>query len=108
MRLDNKSCEVLEAVLSRMQMSTLDLERTNLEDEVCVATFHVCLLRVSSNSASLHLPLQGAIALCEMIEFYGCSSKLVLASNNKLRPRAWLTIGRTLKKVCVRRGALEI
>ena len=33
-RLDSRSCEVLEAVLSRMQMGTLDLERTNLEDEV--------------------------------------------------------------------------
>ena len=33
-RLDNRSCEVLEAVLSRMQMVTLDLQRTNLEDEV--------------------------------------------------------------------------
>ena len=33
-RLDHKSCEVLEAVLSRMQMTTLDLERTNLDDEV--------------------------------------------------------------------------
>lgn len=33
-RLDNKSCEVLEALLSRMQMTTLDLQRTNLEDEV--------------------------------------------------------------------------
>lgn len=33
-RLDHRSCEVLEAVLSRMQMTTLDLERTNLEDEV--------------------------------------------------------------------------
>ena len=33
-RLDHRSCEVLEAVLSRMQMTTLDLERTNLDDEV--------------------------------------------------------------------------
>lgn len=33
-RLDNKSCEVLEALLSKMQMTTLDLQRTNLEDEV--------------------------------------------------------------------------
>ena len=32
--MDSKSCEVLEAVLSRMQMATLDLQRTNLEDEV--------------------------------------------------------------------------
>ncbi|KAL5463506.1 hypothetical protein EMCRGX_G032406 [Ephydatia muelleri] len=72
-KLDNKSCEVLEAVLSRMQMSTLDLERTNLEDE-------------------------GAIALCEMVEFYGCASKINLSYNNKLRARAWLAIGRALKK----------
>lgn len=42
---------------------------------------------------------QGAIALCEMVEFYGCTSKLNLAHNHRLRPRAWLTIGRTLKKV---------
>ena len=33
-RLDNRSCEALEAVLSRMQMTTLDLERTGLEDDV--------------------------------------------------------------------------
>lgn len=33
-RLDSRSCEVLEAVLSRVQMATLDLQRTNLEDEV--------------------------------------------------------------------------
>lgn len=72
-RLDNRSCEVLEAVLSRVQMLTLDLQRTNLEDE-------------------------GAIALCEMIEFYGCASRVILSGNNRLRPRAWLTIGRMLKK----------
>lgn len=72
-KLDSKSCEVLEAVLSRMQMSTLDLERTNLDDE-------------------------GAIALCEMVEFYGCASKINLSYNNKLRARAWLAIGRALKK----------
>ncbi len=35
-RLDNRSCEVLEAVLSRVHMATLDLQRTNLEDEVSV------------------------------------------------------------------------
>lgn len=35
-RLDHRSCEVLEAVLSRMQMTTLDLERTNLDDEVSI------------------------------------------------------------------------
>jgi hypothetical protein len=33
-RLDSRSCEVLELVLSRVQMLTLDLQRTNLEDEV--------------------------------------------------------------------------
>ena len=33
-RLDNRSCEALEAVLSRMHMTTLDLERTGLEDDV--------------------------------------------------------------------------
>ncbi len=97
MRLDNRSCEVLEAVLSRMQMSTLDLERSNLEDEVCAYMF-VCV-RVLTEEISPSLPPQGAIALCEMVEFYGCASKLVLANNNRLRPRAWLTIGRTLKKV---------
>ena len=42
---------------------------------------------------------QGVIAIFEMVEFYGCASRLLLAHNNKLRPRAWLTIGRTLKKV---------
>lgn len=34
-----------------------------------------------------------------MVEFYGCATRILLAHNNKLRPRAWLTIGRTLKKV---------
>ena len=33
-RLDNRSCEALEAVLSRMHMTTIDLERTGLEDDV--------------------------------------------------------------------------
>ncbi|CAI8032182.1 Protein phosphatase 1 regulatory subunit 37 [Geodia barretti] len=33
-KLDNASCEVLETVLSRVQTNTLDLEKTNLEDEV--------------------------------------------------------------------------
>lgn len=33
-RLDNRSCEALEVVLSRMHMTTIDLERTNLEDDV--------------------------------------------------------------------------
>lgn len=42
-RLDHRSCEVLEAVLSRMQMTTLDLERTNLDDEVSL-TNRVMLL----------------------------------------------------------------
>ena len=65
---------MLEAVLSRVQMLTLDLQRTNLEDE-------------------------GVIALCEMVEFYGCASRVILSGNNRLRPRAWLTIGRMLKKV---------
>jgi hypothetical protein len=73
-KLENRACEVLEAVLSRVHASTLKLERTNLEDE-------------------------GIIAICEMVEFYGCACKLLLAHNNRLRPRAWLTIGRTLKKV---------
>ncbi|XP_003385088.1 PREDICTED: protein phosphatase 1 regulatory subunit 37-like isoform X2 [Amphimedon queenslandica] len=72
-KLENRMCEVLEAVLSRVHASTLKLERTNLEDE-------------------------GMIAICEMVEFYGCACKLLLAHNNRLRPRAWLTIGRTLKK----------
>ena len=40
-RLDNRSCEVLEALLSRMQMATLDLQRTNLEDEVREGHDHV-------------------------------------------------------------------
>ena len=35
-RLDGRSCELLEVVLSRMQMTTLDLEKANLEDEVDV------------------------------------------------------------------------
>lgn len=43
--------------------------------------------------------IQGMVAICEMVEFYGCACKLLLAHNNRLRPRAWLTIGRTLKKV---------
>ena len=34
-----------------------------------------------------------------MVEFYGCATRLIFASNNRLRPRAWLTIGRMLKKV---------
>lgn len=72
-KLENRTCEVLEAVLSRVHATTLKLERTNLEDE-------------------------GIIAIAEMVEFYGCASRLLLAHNNKLRPRAWLTIGRTLKK----------
>ena len=33
-KLENRMCEVLEAVLSRVHASTLKLERTNLEDEV--------------------------------------------------------------------------
>ena len=35
MKLDNRTCEVLEAVLSRISSITLKLERTTLEDEVC-------------------------------------------------------------------------
>ena len=34
MKLDNASCEVLETVLSRVHTNSLDLEKTNLEDEV--------------------------------------------------------------------------
>lgn len=72
-KLDSRSCEVLEAVLSRMQMTTLDVEHTSLEDE-------------------------GVIALCEMVEFYGCASRINISHNKGLRPRAWLTVGRMLKK----------
>ena len=39
-----------------------------------------------------------------MIEFYGCASRIILSGNSKLRPRAWLTIGRMLKKV----GSVEL
>ena len=51
-RLDHRSCEVLEAVLSRMQMTTLDLERTNLDDEVRQGQFLLFFLL-----ESIHLPL---------------------------------------------------
>ena len=41
-RLENRSCEALEAVLSRMHMTTIDLERTGLDDDV--STFYnTCL-----------------------------------------------------------------
>lgn len=43
--------------------------------------------------------VQGAIALCEMVEFYGCASRIILNGNSRLHARAWLTIGRMLKKV---------
>ena len=59
-RLENRSCEALEAVLSRMHMTTIDLERTGLEDDVsivftcgcvyactctaCIVCTHVCFL----------------------------------------------------------------
>ena len=43
-RLDNRSCEALEAVLSRMHMTTIDLERTSLEDDV---SYTVLKLEVS-------------------------------------------------------------
>ena len=89
-------------VLSRMQMATLDLERTNLEDEVSSLVHCVCVSLdvgcMSVNVDGLHLS-QGAIALCEMVEFYGCATRLIFSANTKLRPRAWLTIGRMLKKV---------
>ena len=45
--------------------------------------------------------VQGAIALCEMVEFYGCASRIILSANSRLRPRAWLTVGRMLKKVYI-------
>ena len=60
-RLDHRSCEVLEKVLSRLQMTTLDLEKTNLEDEVrmtIVFSFanHVtCLSPFLISSFSFHL-----------------------------------------------------
>ena len=43
-----------------------------------------------------------------MVEFYGCASKINLSYNNKLRARAWLAIGRTLRKVGVASHRLGI
>ena len=79
-----------------MQMTTLDLERTNLDDEVIGSSHYLRVLCFTLFTANC---FQGAIALCEMVEFYGCATRLIFASNNRLRPRAWLTIGRMLKKV---------
>ena len=42
MKLDNASCEVLETVLSRVQTNSLDLEKTNLEDEVMHCVLQYC------------------------------------------------------------------
>ena len=56
-RLDHRSCEVLEAVLSRMQMTTLDLERTNLDDEVTRLTSFFFSDHVIFPSPSSPLPL---------------------------------------------------
>ena len=39
------------------------------------------------------------IALCEMVEFYECASRLNLTGSSKLRARAWFFLGKMLKKV---------
>ena len=50
-RLDNKVCESLEAVLSRVHAKTLKLEKTNLEDEVWL-----CHLPASLSSLQASCP----------------------------------------------------
>ena len=39
------------------------------------------------------------IALCEMVEFYECASRLNFTGSSKLRARAWFFLGKMLKKV---------
>ena len=41
------------------------------------------------------------IALCEMVEFYECASRLNFTGSSKVRARAWFFLGKMLKKVCV-------
>jgi protein phosphatase 1 regulatory subunit 37 len=71
-RLDHRTCETLEMVLGRLCMTCLDIQKSGVEDD-------------------------GMIAICEMIEYYECVSRLNIAHNSKLKSRAWLSLGRMLK-----------
>ena len=48
---------------------------------------------------SVFIFVQGMIALCEMVEFYECASRINFAGSSKLKPRAWFCLGKMLKKV---------
>ncbi|XP_062502260.1 protein phosphatase 1 regulatory subunit 37-like [Corticium candelabrum] len=73
LRLDNRTCEALEAVFKRVQFVTIDLQGSSLEDD-------------------------GAMAIFEMIDFYESTARLIVSNNGKLGGRAWLACSKMMKK----------
>lgn len=72
-KLDVKSCEALEEIFKRVQVHTLDIENTNLEDE-------------------------GAIALIEMIEFYQSAIHIHIGYNPRIKTRGWQMFSQMVRK----------
>eukprot|EP00112_Aurelia_sp_Birch-Aquarium-sp1_P022404 Seg630.7 transcript_id=Seg630.7/GoldUCD/mRNA.D3Y31 product="Protein phosphatase 1 regulatory subunit 37" protein_id=Seg630.7/GoldUCD/D3Y31 len=72
-KLDNRSCEALEAIFRRVRFEVIDFENCGLEEE-------------------------GATALLEMIEFYQSACRLNVALNPKMGMRGWQTLCRMLRK----------
>lgn len=73
LRLDNRTCEALEAVFKRLQFVTVNLEGTAMEDD-------------------------GAMAIFEMMDFYESANRLIVSHNGKLGCRAWIACSKMMKK----------
>ncbi|XP_033105040.1 protein phosphatase 1 regulatory subunit 37-like isoform X3 [Anneissia japonica] len=72
-KMDMRTIEAMESILSRIQFQTIDLELCNLDDESSAALF-------------------------DMVEFYESAIKLVVASNRNIGIRGWQAAGRMMKK----------
>ncbi|XP_028398669.1 protein phosphatase 1 regulatory subunit 37-like [Dendronephthya gigantea] len=72
-KLEIKSCEALEEVFKRVQVHTLDIENTSLEDE-------------------------GAIAIIEMIEFYQSALHVCIGYNPRVKTRGWQIFSQMVRK----------
>nr|XP_054759100.1 protein phosphatase 1 regulatory subunit 37-like [Lytechinus pictus] len=72
-KLDLKAVETLEEVFKRVQFNTIDVEGTSMDDEA-------------------------TMAMCDMIEFYQSTCKLIYASNRSIGFRGWQAASRLLRR----------
>lgn len=72
-KLELKVVETLEEVFKRVQFNTIDVEGTSMDDEA-------------------------TMAMCEMVEFYQSTCKLIYASNRSIGFRGWQAASRLLRR----------